>query len=87
MSEYRIEFKPAARRGLAKLPKNIQKKIAQQIDVLASNPLPPGTKKLFGSKNTYRVRVGDYRILYDLYHDRLVVLIVGVGHRRNIYRQ
>ncbi|MFQ6615204.1 MAG: type II toxin-antitoxin system RelE/ParE family toxin [Fidelibacterota bacterium] len=86
MSQYGIEFKPAARRGMAKLPQDIQRRIGQQIDSLASNPLPPGVRKLTGSKNTYRVRVGDYRILYDLYQGRLVVLIVGVGHRRNVYR-
>ena len=86
MSEYQIELKPSARRSLAKLPKSIQKRIGQKIDSLASDPLPSGAKKLIGSKNTYRVRVGNYRILYDLYQDKLLILVVGVGHRRNIYR-
>ena len=56
------------------------------IDVLAQNPRPPASTPLVGETNVYRVRVGSYRILYEILDDVLVVQVVAVGHRRDIYR-
>jgi mRNA interferase RelE/StbE len=53
---------------------------------LAGDPHPPGSKKLEGAGDLYRIRVGDYRVLYTVEHDRLVVLVVDIGNRRDIYR-
>ena len=85
MPSYRIELKLAAKRGLSKLPQAVQKRIARKIEVLARNPRPPGVEKLKGLSDLYRLRVGDYRILYQIQEKILLVLVVQVGHRREIY--
>jgi len=79
---YQIELKPAAIKGLRGLPKSIQKQIASKINSLANNPLPPKAKKLAGAEKIYRVRVGDYRILYQI---QKRVLVITIGHRKEIY--
>jgi mRNA interferase RelE/StbE len=81
-----IELRPAAQRDLKALPRDVLPRIIKKIDSLSENPRPTGVEKLSGSENSYRVRVGDYRILYGI-HDRvLLVLIVKVKHRRESYR-
>ncbi|MBC7890732.1 MAG: type II toxin-antitoxin system RelE/ParE family toxin [Sphingobacteriaceae bacterium] len=84
--EYQIEFLPAAVRDLKKLSVDVQKKLGKKIDSLAANPRPEGCVKLSDSKDLYRIRVGDYRVIYKIYDAKLVVLIVEAGHRREIYR-
>ncbi len=64
----------------------MQRRIAAAIDRLAVDPRPSGVRKLTGADNLWRIRVGDYRIVYEIEDDRLVVLIVRIGHRRDIYR-
>ncbi len=83
---YRIEFAPKAERNFKDLNKPIQSRLARRIDLLAENPFPQGTRKLAGEEDLYRLRVGDYRIIYQVQGRRLVVLIVGIGHRRDVYR-
>lgn len=83
---YRIELAPAAVRALKKLPGDIRQRIARTIDALADEPRPHGSRKLSGSDDIFRVRVGDYRILYEVVDRALLVLVVDVGHRRDIYR-
>ena len=82
---YSIEFVPSARKALRKLPLPIRKRIQVAIDELAENPFPPGVKKLHG-EGGYRIRVGDYRVIYDVEHGRLIVLVIRIGHRREVYR-
>lgn len=82
---YSLEFVPSARKALAKLPWEVRKRIQAAIDRLADNPLPPGVQKLQGEPG-YRVRVGDYRIIYDVEHGRLTILVIRIGHRREVYR-
>lgn len=82
---YSIEFVPSARKALHKLPLPIRRRIQVAIDELAENPFPPGVKKLHG-EDGYRIRVGDYRIIYDVEHRRLLVLVIRIGHRREVYR-
>lgn len=84
---YTVEFLPTAVRALAALPKAIQKRIARRIDALAHNPRPPGVKVLHGGEGLLRLRVGDYRIIYRIEERRLVILVVKIGHRREVYRQ
>jgi len=84
-ARYRIELAPAARRQFKKLPKDIKKKIAKAIDKLETNPYPNGVKKLSNEDNLYRIRVGDYRIVYHISNDELLILIVRVRHRKDIY--
>ena len=84
---YRVEFAPHAQRQFGALPKDIQRRLQSRIDVLIDHPRPSGIQKLKGSGNTFRLRVGDYRIVYEIYDDILLVLVVQVGHRRDVYRR
>jgi mRNA interferase RelE/StbE len=84
---YRIEFTPRAVRDLKALDRQVRARIANRIDALAENPHPQGIKKIVGEEELYRLRVGDYRILYQVKAKVLLVLIVAVGHRREIYRR
>jgi len=82
---YRIEYLPAAFHSLKKLPADIHRRIVAKIESLGANPRPSGAIKLTG-REVYRIRVGDYRVVYGIADEKLVVLIVEVGHRREIYR-
>jgi mRNA interferase RelE/StbE len=86
IARYRIEVTPAARRALESLPKKVLRQIDKRILALADNPSPPGSKKLQDTADLRRIRVGDYRIVYIVEADRPVIVIVDVGHRREIYR-
>ena len=83
---YRITLTKAAARELAAVPKPVLKRIDACITGLANDPLPPGVKKLKNSNGMYRVRVSDYRIVYRIEQEVLVILIVRIGHRREVYR-
>ena len=83
---YRVEIRPAAVKALAALAKADQRRIARKIDGLAKDPRPPGVEKLAGVDGLYRVRSGDYRIVYEIQDERVLVLVVRIGHRREVYR-
>lgn len=83
---YRVEIARRAVKALSGLPRRDQQRIRAAIDLLANDPRPPGCTKLSGELRTYRVRTGDYRIVYDVFDDRLIVQVVGIGHRRDVYR-
>jgi len=83
----RIELKPSAARELERLPREVQRRVARAIDGLASDPRPDGVKKLEGPDELYRVRTGDYRILYQIRDAVLLILVVNIGHRRDVYRR
>lgn len=86
MACYRLEVKKSARKSLLALSRAVVQAISQIIDSLADNPYPPGCKKLSGTDHTYRVRSGDYRIVYTVDNDILIVEVVKIGHRKDIYR-
>ncbi|MDZ8025954.1 MAG: type II toxin-antitoxin system RelE/ParE family toxin [Nostoc sp. DedQUE11] len=83
---YKVEILRGALKQLKKIPSELQERIQIKIDDLATEPRPNGVKKLKGKENAYRIRVGDYRVIYDIFDDLLVVNVVEVGHRRNIYK-
>lgn len=83
---YKIEFTRPAEKQLSDLPRNELKKISKRIDKLAVNPFPPGYEKMKGEDDLYRIRQGDYRILYAVFEKKLLILIVKIGHRREVYR-
>ena len=83
---YQVLILPAAEKSLSKLPKKLQLRIQGVITVLASNPLPPVASKLHG-QDSYRIRVSDYRIVYEIHDNILTVKVISVGHRREVYRK
>jgi mRNA interferase RelE/StbE len=83
---YQVQVLPTAHRSLLKLPAKIRVRVADAIRSLQANPKPPGCKKLAGNANFYRIRVGDYRVLYEIRDRVLLVLVIKVGHRREVYR-
>jgi mRNA interferase RelE/StbE len=83
---YAIEFTPSAGKAFRKLPKNVQKIARDRFDVLAEDPRPSfATPLLWGLKGLWKIRIGDYRVAYAVRDDKLIVLIVGVGDRKEIY--
>lgn len=83
---YRVEFSPAAARQLRKLDTSARHSMNGVIALLAENPRPPSARRLVGGEGEWRVRTGDYRVIYDIDDGVLVVLVIAVGHRREIYR-
>jgi mRNA interferase RelE/StbE len=83
---YAIRFKPAALRQLEKLPHDVQKRIAARIEALRDAPFASGCKKLSGEPDPWRLRVGNYRVIYQVYGSMLLVLVLNIGHRREVYR-
>ncbi|HUT13786.1 MAG TPA: type II toxin-antitoxin system RelE/ParE family toxin [Thermoguttaceae bacterium] len=83
---YEIRLKPSAVRDLEVLPRPVQTRVARKIDGLAEDPFPRGSKKLEGKENLRRIRVGDYRIIYEVRKKVLVVLVVRIRHRADVYR-
>ena len=82
---YRVEVAPAAVRQLRKLDRPAQRRLQAAIELLAVEPRPSAAKKLVGGNGEWRVRTGDYRIVYEISDNVLLVLVVAVGHRREIY--
>ena len=85
---YRIEFKKSAAKFLAGLPRQIQKQIAQKIDMLDADPYPDGCRKLKGTADDlYRIRSGGYRIVYTVIQERIVIYVLAIGDRKDIYNK
>jgi len=84
---YRLLFERRVLKDLDRLPKQDLMRVDNNIRLLLQNPLPPGSKKLIGERNLYRVRQGDYRIIYSVDHGSKEVRILGVRHRREAYRE
>lgn len=85
MAVYSIFFKDSVRKDLAAIPKNDLQRIIERIGSLAENPRPLGCEKLSGQEK-YRLRQGNYRIIYSIEETQLIVWVVKVGHRREVYR-
>jgi len=84
---YSVEFRPAVLRSLKKHPKKDLQRIKKKIDVLARNLPDPASTKMKGNNDFHKVRVGDYRIIYEIHNDILLILVVKIGHRKDVYRQ
>lgn len=85
MAQYEIRVLPSVRKDLRRVDKSDVRRILDRIESLAQNPRPDDCRKLTG-RNLYRVRSGVYRILYEIHDDAVVVVVVKVGHRREVYR-
>jgi mRNA interferase RelE/StbE len=82
---YELRFRPAALRQLRKLDSQIARRIKSTTETLRSEPRPPGVRALTGQRGWLRIRVGDYRIVYEVRDSELVVLVIQIGHRSQVY--
>lgn len=82
---YSVEFTAVAARQVKKLPRPARDRVLDAIDGLADNPRPHGSKKLVGEQTAWRVRIGDYRVIYDVFDAQLTVTVVRAAHRREVY--
>ena len=85
MDSYKIEWKQSAVREVKALPKQVVARILNAVERLPGEHYPSGVRKLVGSEHSYRIRVGDYRIIYSILSTNLVIEIIRVGHRKNVY--
>jgi mRNA interferase RelE/StbE len=83
---YTVELKPAAQRFIAAQAKKIQRQLIEQIEALAHNPHPANSKLLHTKEKLYRVRSGNYRIIYQIQDRRLLIVVIKVGDRKDIYK-
>ena len=86
MANYRIEVSATAEKQIRKLPREDQVRVLRTIRPLATEPTPPGSRKVRGYHDVLRIRVGTYRILYRVEGRRLLIIILKIGHRQEIYR-
>ncbi len=84
---YRVIVPKPVQKQLDSLPDSIRERIIRRIMVLTDNPRPPGVVKLKGYENEYRIRIGDYRVRYEIRDDELVVLLLHCKHRKDAYRE
>jgi mRNA interferase RelE/StbE len=85
--KYSVEFRPAVLKSLKRLPKKDLRRIKKRVDDLAENLPDPKTTKMKGNNTFHKIRSGDYRIVYEIHDDRLVILIVKIGHRKDVYKR
>jgi mRNA interferase RelE/StbE len=86
VSTYRVLLERSAERDLGRLSSEVHDRIIRAIQGLANNPRPPGCRKLVGGKNDWRIRVGDYRVIYEIADEIRIVRVNRVRHRREVYR-
>ena len=86
MKKFNITIKRKAQKTLAKVPQVYQTKIIECIRSLAENPFPDGAKKLV-DRPGWRMRIGDYRVIYEIKESELIILVLHIGHRKDIYRR
>ena len=83
---YEISFRKSVKKDIKGIPHNDLVKIFTSIENLATNPIPTNAIKLKGSDTMYRIREGNYRIVYDIEFDTIVITIIRIGHRKNVYK-
>jgi mRNA interferase RelE/StbE len=86
MKRYTIQYSPPAYKELETLSAEVQDRVVAAINALEENPRPQGSKKLKGSKDKYRIRVGRYGVIYEIHEKEIIVLIVRISHRKDAYR-
>ncbi|WP_303324087.1 type II toxin-antitoxin system RelE family toxin [Actinomyces radicidentis] len=84
---YRVELTSAAARQVRKLPRPVRGRVLDAVGALAEDPRPHGAKKLVGERTAWRIRVGDYRVIYDVVDERLTVTVVRAAHHREVYQR
>ena len=84
--KYSVEFRPGVLKSIKHFPKRELLRIKKKIEELSENLPDPATTKLKGDNNFHKLRTGDYRIVYEIQEDRLVILVVKIGHRKDVYK-
>jgi len=87
VAKYKIEISSSAEKALKKIPKKDIVKVIQAIRQLAISPFPEGSRKLKGEDNSYRIRQGKYRIIYEVLNKKLIILVLKIGHRKDVYKK
>lgn len=87
MESFEIQWRNSTRKDLRNLPRQEVERIVSAVTELAGNPLPHGSQKLSGSERTYRIRVGDYRIIYEVFAESRMIEVQRVRHRKDVYRE
>ncbi len=85
--QYSVEYRPAVLKNLKRFPKRDLAKIKKKLEELGANLPFPNTTKMKGNNPFHKVRSGDYRIIYEIHDDRLVILVVKIGHRKDVYKK
>ena len=85
MGNYRLRIKKSATKEIEKISQPVRIRVVQAIEKLAQNPRPVGSQKLSGQEK-FRIRVGNYRVLYEIIDDELIIFIIKVAHRKDVYR-
>jgi len=86
MASYEIEITRTAEKRLKQLPRQDQERVVRAIIALAGEPFPRGSRKLSGYDDVFRIRVGQYRVIYSVSGQKLIIIILKIGHRRDVYR-
>ena len=84
---YAVRYDPRAAKELAKLDRQVARRIVSAIDALVEQPRPPGARPLVGYPGLWRIRIGDYRVVYAIKDAELVVLVLRIAHRSDVYRK
>lgn len=87
MERYNIEWRPSTKKDLKRIGITEVSRIIKAVESLSSQPRPQGSTKLSGSDLTYRIRVGNYRVIYEIHDEMIRIEVVKVGHRQNVYRK
>jgi len=85
--QYSVEFRPGVIKSLKRFPKKDLLRIKKKIDELGENPPPPNETKMRGDNPFHKIRAGNYRIIFEIRDDRLVILVVKIGHPKDVYRK
>jgi mRNA interferase RelE/StbE len=86
MASFNLQWRKSTRKDLRRIPREMVSRIVTEVEKLVEQPLPHGSEKLTGSDHTHRIRVGDYRVVYELLRDAKIVEIQRVRHRKDVYR-
>ena len=87
MEPFSIQWRNSTKKDIRGLPRQEVARVIEAVGHLANEPLPHGSQKLSGSERTYRIRVGDYRIIYEVFGDSHIIEVQRVRHRKDVYRQ
>ena len=87
MASFNLQWRASTRKDLRKLPPHEVQRVVAEVESLAEQPFPHGSEKLAGTEHTHRIRVGDYRIIYEVFAGTKIIEIQRVRHRKDVYRQ